>query len=159
MTDTREPTMKRSLLAAALTALVATAATAETPAVPETAHLDYRHHLMEVIGTNMSAIGDILKNKMPLTDNLAVHAKGLHGASSLVVSAFEAKALSESSESLPVIWEQWDDFVAAAQATEEAAANLAAVAESGDVAAIGAAVRGVGRTCGACHRTFRKQDD
>ena len=151
--------MKKLLLLAALAAF-ATTAVADEHEVNVQAHQDYRHHLMEVIGGNMAAIGDILKNRLPHTANIAVHAQSIHLASGLVESAFRAKALEgDKTESLPAIWEQWEEFVAAAKATEEAAANLAEVAEGGDPAAIGGAMRNLGRTCGSCHRTFRVQKD
>ena len=41
------------------------------------------------------------------------------------------------------------DFEKAARALEEAA-------EGGDMAAIGAGTKALGKTCGGCHRTFRK---
>lgn len=150
--------MKRNLILTAAALLVATAAVAEEATIPPEAHAAYRHKLMEAIGADMSSIGTILKNGLPHTQNIAVHARSIEAASGLVESAFKAKAMTMDTESLPVIWEKWEDFLAAARATEEAAGNLAVAAESGDMAAIGGAMRGLGRTCGGCHNTFRKDD-
>lgn len=54
------------------------------------------------------------------------------------------------------IWQEWDDFVGLASNTASAAGRLAALAEAGDVAGVGAVLKEVGASCGACHRNYKK---
>lgn len=59
-------------------------------------------------------------------------------------------------KALPVIWEKWDDFKAAATKLDTLATKLAEVAKGSDAAATGAAFAEMGKDgCGGCHGTFR----
>ncbi len=60
-------------------------------------------------------------------------------------------------DSLPSIWQDWPKFEAAAKTLQTAAADLAVAADSGDMAAIGAAAGALGKACGGCHEPFRKK--
>ena len=63
-------------------------------------------------------------------------------------------------DALPVIWEKWSDFQAAAQRFETESAKLAEVAQNGDMTAIAQQVAALGKNaCGSCHETFREKDD
>lgn len=146
-------------LVLSLAVLLASSAVAEENAIPGQVHYEYREKVMKSIGANIGAIGDIMKNKLPHGDNIVVHAQAIQLSSTLIPSAFTAQTPDIESESLPVIWEKWEDFVAASKVTEDAAAELVEVASSGDMAAIGGAMRKLGQSCGACHRTFRLKKD
>ena len=49
------------------------------------------------------------------------------------------------------------DFNKALSAFQAASAKLLEAANSGDKAAVGAALGGVGKACGGCHKPFRKK--
>jgi cytochrome c556 len=54
----------------------------------------------------------------------------------------------------------WDDFAAfeeAANIATAAANDLVSALESGDKAGIGAKMKALGKSCGACHNKFRKK--
>ncbi|MCR9174567.1 MAG: cytochrome c [Alphaproteobacteria bacterium] len=53
------------------------------------------------------------------------------------------------------IWSDWQGFVAAAEANEQAALKLASAAESGVASDIAAAQKALGESCGACHDKYR----
>lgn len=61
-------------------------------------------------------------------------------------------------EALSTIWENPDDFAQKVADHQAAVADLAAVAETADLAAIQAAVQATGATCGACHDDYRLDD-
>ncbi len=64
------------------------------------------------------------------------------------------------SESKEVIWEEWDDFVAATERLGEKAAALQAALDAGDSGGIGAAFGDLGKNgCGGCHSKFREKRD
>lgn len=120
----------------------------------------YREKIMRINGASMGAINDVLKfNLAGGTEHIVAHAETLERASGLIAGAFEEQATSEESRALPAIWQQWDEFVAAADALGQASAKLAEVAEGGDQRAIMAEVRAVGDACGGCHDTFRKPNE
>ncbi len=117
----------------------------------------YRGKIMRVNGASMGAINDVLKfNLSGGNEHIVAHAETLQRESQLVASAFEQEVMSDESRALPAIWQQWDEFVTAADALGQASAKLAEVAKGGDQAAIMAEVRAVGEACSGCHDTFRK---
>ena len=64
------------------------------------------------------------------------------------------------SESKDVIWEEWDEFVAATERLGEKAAALKAAIDAGESGGIGAAFGDLGKNgCGGCHSKFREKRD
>lgn len=117
----------------------------------------YRQVVMKAHGVHMGAIGAILKNKLPFTQNIATHARSLQAVSGLAVSAFEKKITAGKTDAKPEIWQQWEKFAAAAKQVAKESGTLAKIAQSGaDRAVIGAQVKKVGEACGTCHKSFRK---
>jgi cytochrome c556 len=57
------------------------------------------------------------------------------------------------------IWSDAATFTAARQRLVDEAAKFAALAEAGDIAAIGGGVRGLGGACKNCHDNFRVKED
>ena len=62
-------------------------------------------------------------------------------------------------EALPAIWEKPAEFSAAAQKFTDGAGSFQRVAQTGNLAAIGAGVKALGGTCKGCHEQFRKPDE
>lgn len=129
---------------------------ASAQAQSDEAFIKYRQDLMEAIGGNMGAIGDTLKNKLPYQDNIATHAQGIHLASQLITSAFKKDVSEGATDAKPDIWKEWEKFAAAADKLGQESEKLAQVAASGDMEAIGAQVKTMGKACGNCHKPFRK---
>lgn len=150
-----------STMAAWLAALVLAATAGVVLAQGEEAGaVAYREKIMRVNGASMGAINDILKfNLATGTEHIVAHAETLQRESELIADAFEQEVVTEESRALPAIWQQWDEFVAAADALGQASAKLAEVARGGDQRAIMAEVRAVGGACGGCHDSFRKPNE
>lgn len=55
----------------------------------------------------------------------------------------------------PEIWENWDDFLAKANANHDAAIALANLADAGDADALPMAMKALSDTCGACHKLYK----
>jgi cytochrome c556 len=117
----------------------------------------YRENGMEVIGGHMGSIVAIVKGEVPYSYDLVYHAEGLAAAAPRVIPAFETKAMTDKSEALPKIWDEWDDFEAGAKKLEDTAAALAVAAQGGDMGVIGAALGDVGKACKACHDDYMKE--
>jgi cytochrome c556 len=148
------PLPRAGLLLAGLCLLgVPTASVADT----ETAYVKYRQSVMKAVGGNMAAIADVLKERLPLTGNVAAHARQLEIAGGLIEPAFEREVLAGKTEARPEIWENWVDFVALAGQMTQRSRELAQVAGSADTRTLAAHFKALARTCGQCHRKFRSR--
>lgn len=61
----------------------------------------------------------------------------------------------KGTEALPVIWTDWDGFMAASKNADAAYDKLAVAGGSGNYEAIQEAFVTTGKACGACHQKFR----
>lgn len=120
------------------------------------AFIQYRQKVMTSNGANMGAIGDILKNKLPYQNHIQVHAQEIQRMSTVIADAFKKEAAAGKTDAKPEIWKEWDKFAAAADAMGREAAQLATVAQGGNMEAIGAQVKKLGDACGNCHKPYRK---
>lgn len=59
------------------------------------------------------------------------------------------------SEASPEIWRDWDGFKNSADRMVAALRDLEKAGRANDAAAVKAAYRALGRTCGSCHKLFR----
>ncbi len=151
MTSIRQNLWKLLLLAACL-CFIASAAQAQR----DNAFIKNRQSLMKAQVGSIKMIGHILKNKAPYKNNIVTHAKIMEEKARLFADAFKKEITAGKTDARPEIWKNWATFTAAAKAHAQESAKLADVAKSGDVAAIGAQVKKVGMSCGACHKLFRK---
>lgn len=129
------------------------AADAAENAPPE---VQYRQTLMEIVGSNMGAIGDIMKNRLDLPGHIAVHAGEMADSAKLIAPAFKKNVSTEWTDAKPDIWTDWKKFESAIADFEEAARNLEAAAKGSDPSAVGPAMKALGKSCGGCHKPFRK---
>ena len=92
----------------------------------------------------------------PYQSHIVTHAQELQLGSTLIAEGFKKEIVVGKTDAKPDIWKDWDKFVAAAKALERESAKLAVVAKSGGKADIAAQVKAVGKSCGGCHKPFRK---
>ena len=137
-----------------LVCLVFTLAVAQ--AQDNDAFIQYRQKVMTSNGANLGAIGDILKNKLPYEQNIGVHAQEIQRMSTLIPRAFKKEVAAGKTDAKPEIWQEWDKFTAAADAMGREAAELATVAQGGNMEAISAQVKKLSDACGNCHKPYRK---
>lgn len=133
-------------------ALVVTGAQAQD----DEAYLQHRQKVMQSLGGHMGAIGDIMKNKLPYVTTIVAHAQALQMTSTVIEDAFKKEITEGKTDAKPDIWQDWDKFVAAAKKMGEESGKLADVTQAGDMEAIGAQVKALGKACGDCHKPFRK---
>jgi cytochrome c556 len=120
------------------------------------AFISYRHNLMESIGHDMAAIGDVLKHGLPLQKNIGGHAQSIATRTALIAAAFERKAMGAPNDAKPEIWTDWKGFETAIANMQREADALASAASAGDPAKVGAGVQALGKACNGCHETYRK---
>jgi cytochrome c556 len=113
---------------------------------------------MKSTAGHMGAIVDILKNDLPLQAHILDHARSIQQNSKMTLATFSKGTGLGNTKAKPAIWENWSKFESAVQDFERESAKLVKVAESGDMEALAKQVRATGKTCGGCHRNFRKRD-
>ena len=119
---------------------------------------EYRHSIFHVIAWHFGTLGAMAKGEQPFDQAVFERKAGiLENLSKLPWEGFQ-EGTAEGSDAKPAIWENWSKFESAVQDFERESAKLAKVAESGDMEALAKQVRATGKTCGGCHRNFRKRD-
>lgn len=110
---------------------------------------------MEAIGGSMKTLAGMAKGEMAFDAEKANAAMAVIAEkSAMAAPLFEANETDPKSESLPAIWENWDDFVKKMDdLTVASKANLTLA----DAGSLGAALGQVGGTCKACHSDYRKK--
>jgi len=104
----------------------------------------------------MKADGKVLRGANDFTGDAAVKAlQTVYDNYTKLPSLFPKDSTSANSLALPVIWTDWDNFIAIFKKGADAATDGIAAAKAGDTAKYQADVAVVAGTCGACHMTYR----
>jgi cytochrome c556 len=119
--------------------------------------LDYRQGVMNVLSWNMKAMGAMMKGKKPYdAAAFARHADDLSKAASLdVIAGFPADSDQGETDARPDIWLDFEDFTQKMEDLRSASQALSKVAAGGDKAAMGEALSKTGKTCKACHDSYK----
>ncbi len=143
----------KSILAVVLTLLISHHAMADGQA-----EYKYRQGVMRTVGGQMSSLAAILRGQVHFA-NLKFHARGMADLAEIVPHVFPEGSGVKKSEALPDIWEQPDEFKKTMEKFVTAAKGIATAAESGDMSAIGPAMKSLGQACKGCHDNFREDAD
>jgi len=136
------------------------------PAAPVTAEqaqslFHERHEGMEKIGKATKTIKQSLESSSPdlaaIKSSAATIAE-LAQKSSGWFPAGTGKDVLPKTRALPAIWEKPEDFAAKDRDLAQAAAALKAAADSGDLDAIKSRFADLGKTCKACHDSYRAEE-
>lgn len=138
----------------------------DAPAAPVTAEqakalFHERHEGMETIGKSVKTIKQTLDSGSP-------DVAAIRGAAAKIAD-LAAKSpgwfppgtgqdILHKTRALPPIWEKPEDFAAKDRNLQQAAQALKAAADSGDMTAIKARFADLGKTCKACHDTYRAEE-
>ena len=145
--------MKRIALAAAVLAATASSlATAQQGPKPE-AEIRYRQSVMNVIGRAMGPMGAMAQGKAPF--NAAVAQKNSALVETMLGLPWDSFGPG-TDKGAPTradlkVWKETAKFKQGAEAAQKAAANLAAVAKTGDEGKFKAAFGELGKACSSCH--------
>ncbi len=151
--------MKRAIFAICIGLCTAGATQALAADEPENV-IKYRQAVMKAIGGHIGAIAGVVKGEVSYTGDVAAHARGIQEMSQLVSKLFPKgtdNGMHKNTRALPEIWQDWDKFGAAVKAFQDASADLVKIAEAGDPAAFGGGLKGLGTSCGGCHKPFRAE--
>ena len=133
------------------------------PVTPEQAQALFheRHEGMEAIGKATKTVKQTLDSGSPDTTAIktaAARIDGLAQKSSGWFPAGTGQTVLPKTRALPAIWEKPEDFAAKDRNFAQAASALKAAADSGDVEAVKARFADLGKTCKACHDTYRAEE-
>jgi len=122
---------------------------------------EYRHEVMESLGSSMKMSAMIAKSEVSRADDMKAHANSVLHYAKLVKGLFPDGTGPDDvkTDAKPEVWsdragfdEKADAFVAKAEAWVKAA-------ESGDAGAAMKAFGEVGKSCGGCHDDYKVDDD
>lgn len=116
-----------------------------------------RADTMKSLGGAAKSTGAMLKGEVPF-DLAKAQAAGqlVADKAKTLPGLFPEGTNAGKSEALPIIWEDWEGFTAAANLLSERAGALAAAE---DQKAVGAAFGAMVKTCGGCHKKYRLEKD
>ncbi|MCW8891020.1 MAG: cytochrome c [Sedimenticola sp.] len=118
-----------------------------------------RMELMKKIEKQMRSISIMEKGKLPYdATRISQHAEMIRRSSSKIPALFPEGSLHKPTEALPVIWEQWDQFLDETNLLEQEAAELQALATEGDKQAVLEQFNKLEKSCSRCHEIFRLED-
>ena len=100
-----------------------------------------------------------IKKAAKKNDFATIEAKAKEIAANMdkVPDLFPKGSTSEKSRAKAEIWEKWDTFNEKRLALKTAANDLANAAKLNDREKVTSIIKGFGRKCGSCHRSFRKK--
>jgi cytochrome c556 len=145
----------------------ATPAAAESsapPAAPATKEeaqkiMHERHEGMEQIGKSTKAIGAQLKEDEPNIGIIRTNATKISELAARSANWFPAGTGPDvgKTRAKVEIWRKYEDFAAKDADFRKAAQSLKGLADSADVNAIRTAFAAMGKTCKACHDSYRTE--
>lgn len=137
------------------------AACGGNPDTPEGRMADQRHENFEQIGSAFKLIGDELKKPSPDIAVIRAGAEKIDGFAPKVGTWFPAGTGPQDgmkTDALPAIWSKPEQFQQAAARLVDASAQFNALAQAGDVGALGKGAQDLGAACKNCHDSFRADD-
>jgi cytochrome c556 len=149
-------------LACALS-VAATSVAQPTPPTPEeqaAAAVATRQSVFKLLSWNMAPFAGMMRGQTPFDAALIkTRAVNIAGLAPMIPDLFatDTSAFELETRALDNIWTNKADFDSHPGELVEAANALGAAADSGDEAAIRAAIQGVGAVCSSCHDDYRQE--
>lgn len=152
--------MKATWIIALCGCLAIGGAAAATAADEPAQILKYRQNVMKSISDNIGNIAMVAKGEVTFVGNVAANARAIRDGLQMAGPLFPEGTGKEAgkSRSLPSIWQDNAKFVEAMKASQAAAENMVAAAETNDLGQIQKALGALGKTCGGCHDNFREKE-
>ncbi len=117
-----------------------------------------RMELMKGMGDAMKVMGPMFKGEAPFQPEVVIEKAAYLAEHAKQIPTLTPEGSNDHpSEALPAIWNDWDRYVAEADALAEEGAKLVTIAENGaELDETRAQFIKVSKTCGTCHDDFRK---
>ncbi|MFT7687525.1 MAG: cytochrome c556 [Candidatus Azotimanducaceae bacterium] len=118
--------------------------------------IKYRQGVMKVVGGHMQSIVTILKGGIHGPD-LKYHTLAMANIAAIVPAVFPEGSGEGKTEALAAIWEDKKAFAASVDKFVKAADGIALAGASGDMSAIGPAIKALGGSCKGCHDDYKEE--
>ena len=124
--------------------------------------IKYRKDIMKSLGNHISVIAANLKGKVSINEDILTHSKSIFLTffSFNITKTFpenSGPSNSPNTKSLDNIWYEKEIFSDAMKNSIEKAQNLVLAVESNNKENIAKSLGALGKTCGSCHKKFRKK--
>jgi cytochrome c556 len=147
--------MRKTLIAAGAVLALAAPLSAFAQAKPETL-VKQRQAAMTLIAKYFGPIAGMASGKIPYNaDTVARNATYVENLAQMPWDGFAESTKDIKSGALPAIWAEPQKFQEAADRLQAEVVKLATAARAKDEAGVKAQFGAVGKSCGACHDSFR----
>jgi len=131
------------------------AAKQQLAGLPRQEPVEYRRHIKAAMQDHLAAFGQILRFRVPHEDHFELHADALVALTAVHASLYPEGSVSAGTS--PLVWEQYEAFLAASGKTAEAAVRLRESLETRNRHAILRHFIDLGESCARCHEAFREE--
>lgn len=124
--------------------------------------VETRQAVFKLMAWNMDPLGEMARNRLPFDAETAERsASRIEFLAPMIPQLFEmdTRDFEVDTRARDGVWTNVDDFAAKAEELVTAAAELEAAAASGDRATVSRAIVAVGQACGACHDSYRDEEE
>jgi len=133
---------------------------AAQPDTPETAAFNYRDGLMKSIAWKVAKLRGMAQGEVTVDEAaFKKHAHDVATLAGMITEGFIPNSAVPGSAALPEIWMNFADFTQKAADLQTAAQALADAAEQNGFEAAKGMVDAVGKSCGGCHRPYRRRQE
>ena len=147
---------KHILIAFAPVCAIVTLSAAHAADEPENI-IKFRQNVMKGVGAHITNIAAVIKGQVTITANLAADAQAIANGLANAGELFPTGTESGKTNALAKVWDDRVGFdKALAEAQAKAREMIHAVA-SNDIPTIGKALGALGKSCGGCHKPYRKK--
>ena len=119
--------------------------------------IKFRQTVMKGNGAHITNIAAVVKGQVTITANLVADAQAIADGLETFGKLFPTGTDSGKTNALAKIWEDRAGFDKALSASQAAAQNMIGATASNDIATIGKALGALGKSCGGCHKPYRKK--
>ena len=115
--------------------------------------IDYRQNIMKSLDSQTAALGMVISTQIT-SENLVQHLDTIALTAKMSLKSFEQKV--QGGESLPAVWDKWDDFK---KRMNDFVVNTQKLAETGRTQGQDAVVAGMvdALSCKSCHDLYREK--
>ena len=120
--------------------------------------IKFRQNVMKGIGAHINNIAAIAKGKITFTGNLITDAEGIVNGLATTDVLFPPGTEGGKTNALAAIWEDREGFDKALNQSKARAQDLLQVVRNSmEIGEIGKALGALGKSCGGCHKPYRKK--
>ena len=119
--------------------------------------IKFRQAVMKGNGAHITNIAAVVKGQVTITANLVADAQAIADGLENFGKLFPPGTEGGKTNALAKIWDDRAGFDKALADAQAAAQGMIGATASNDIATIGKALGALGKSCGGCHKPYRKK--